>query len=928
MDFPDLTRFAVFAFDTETTGLNAQAGDHVFGFSISTPDGRDYYWDIRHEPKAVRWFNQAMNSYRGVIVCHNLAFDYIMSHHTDLHFDIKQGFCTSVVACLVNEHEHAYSLDYLASRYTKAKKQGDALYKEMAAVLGGRATKNVQMKQIADAPVEIVAPYAKADTRATLELYFYQQEQIRIQKLNSIVEFERSLTPVLLKSQMHGVRVDIDGAQRAVGKMTQQIEPLQRHLDEMAGFACNPQPSKDMEKLFKPEWRDGKWWANDGTPLRETPAGKFSLDAAALRTMNHPAAKAILHLRSLIKTRDTFLVGHVLESAVDGRVYPSINQAKGETAGTGTGRLSYTTPALQQIPDRDKAVAEIIKSVFLPDEGHVWVDADMASFEVRIFAHLIGTPEIVKAYRENPETDFHQFVADLTGLPRNASYGGEPNAKQLNLCVSGDTEYLSPEGWKRIDQYDGGEVAQWSQDGTIEFVTPSHYHVGESSDMYELPSKWGTLKCTGDHRLPVLSPAGGNYNLKERKVRDMAAVPNRNFSIATSWNSELGAGCDLTDAEIRLLVAFQADGSKGSDGGVSFTFRRPRKIQRIAELLTDAGLEYSESHNTSGHRFGVLRGDLGRTGHHGESHEWHWADKNFDQLRNMNRAQMDIFIEEVRHWDGTTAGLADGSFSYTSKQRDNAEFIQLVAHASGMTASIAADNGCWKAHVSTRPRRSIMSYNIRKVEGTHPVYCFTVPSSFFVARIGDAVHITGNSMIFNQGNGSTAESLGMPWSWESFVPRDSKDGKEITYKKASDAAIDVINQYHRNILGVKELAEGCKSTAESRGYIFTRNGRHLRFPHGHKSYKASGLLIQSTAADENKRNWLLIDEALKGTDAKMLLNTHDSYSMSMPPDEAEKLARRVKRNIEKDRGLRVPLILEVQQAGKTWWDSKSKDRWM
>lgn len=617
MDYPDLTRFAVFAFDTETTGLNAQAGDHVFGFSISTPDGRDYYWDIRREPKAVVWFNHAMNSYRGTIVCHNLAFDYIMSHHTGIYFDIKQGFCTSVTACLVNEHEHSYSLDYLASRYTKAKKQGDALYKEMAAVLGGRATKNVQMKQIADAPVEIVAPYAKADTRATLELYFYQQEQIRLQKLNAIVEFERSLTPVLLKSQMHGVRVDIDGAQRAVGKMTQQIEPLQRHLNEMAGFNCNPQPSKDMEKLFKPEWRDGRWWANDGTPLRETPAGKFSLDAAALRTMNHPAAKVILHLRSLIKTRDTFLVGHVLESAVDGRVYPSINQAKGETAGTGTGRLSYTTPALQQIPDRDKAVAEIIKSVFLPDEGHVWVDADMASFEVRIFAHLIGTPEIVKAYRENPETDFHQFVANLTGLPRNASYNGEPNAKTLNLA-----------------------------------------------------------------------------------------------------------------------------------------------------------------------------------------------------------------------------------------------------------------------------------------------------------------------MIFNQGNGSTAESLGMPWTWESFIPRDSRDGKEITYKKASDAAIDVINQYHRNILGVKELAEGCKSTAESRGYIFTRNGRHLRFPKGHKSYKASGLLIQSTAADENKRNWLLIDEALKGTDAKMLLNTHDSYSMSMPPDEAEKLARRVKRNIEKDRGLRVPLILEVQKAGKTWWDSKSQDRWM
>ncbi|MFM9745656.1 hypothetical protein ACKI2C_49730, partial [Streptomyces brasiliscabiei] len=83
-------------------------------------------------------------------------------------------------------------------------------------------------------------------------------------------------------------------------------------------------------------------------------------------------------------------------------------------------------------------------------------------------------------------------------------------------------------------------------------------------------------------------------------------------------------------------------------------------------------------------------------GYRGESHEWHWVNKNFDQLRNMNRAQMDIFIEEVRHWDGTTAGLTGGSFSYTSKQHDNVEFVQLAAHASGMTASIAPNNGCWK----------------------------------------------------------------------------------------------------------------------------------------------------------------------------------------------------------------------------------------
>lgn len=615
MEFPQLSQYPVIAYDTETTGVNAQAGDRVFGFSISTPDGKDYYWDVRQSPRAKEWFDNEMKNYKGKVVCHNLPFDYIMSYLSGISLPLSQCEDTVVLACLVNEHEHSFSLDYLAKKYTKHHKKGDDLYKKMAEVLGGRATKNVQMRQIADAPVEMVAEYAKADTRATLELWKYYQEQIELQGLQKIVEFEKEITPLLIQSQLHGVRVDIDRAERAVSELTDQILPLQKQLNDIAGFECNPQPSKDIKKLFDPQWRSGKWWANDGTPLDETKAGAPSLGADALRRMSHPAAKLILNMRSLIKTRDTFLSGHVLESAVGGRVYPNINQTKGDDGGTGTGRLSYTTPALQQIPDRNKTVAEIVKSVFLPDEGQVWVDADMASFEVRIFAHLVATPEIMQAYQNDPETDFHQFVAELTGLPRNASYVGEPNAKALNLA-----------------------------------------------------------------------------------------------------------------------------------------------------------------------------------------------------------------------------------------------------------------------------------------------------------------------MIFNQGNGSTAETMGMPFTWESFVPRG--ETREVTYRKAGKEAEEVIEKYHQALTGVRKLADGCKATAESRGYIFTRHGRHLRFPKGFKSYKASGLLIQSTAADENKMNWKIINDVLRGTEATLLLNTHDSYSMSMPEDDAEKLAREVKRAVEQDRGLRVPLILEVQKAGKNWWESKNSERWL
>ena len=612
--FPDLTKFDRFAYDTETTGLNPMAGARVFGFSVSTPDGKDYYWDIRTNPKALEWIKQQFANLGDTkVICHNLSFDYRLSHVTGIHMPIANCHDTVIYACLINEHEHSYSLDYLSKKYLRVQKKGDDLYKDMAKIFGGRATKNVQMKRIADAPEYIVAPYAKADTRATLELFDWQTREIERQDLQRIVDFERRVTPVIIASEMRGIRVDVERAQQAVVHMCEPINRLQRQLNEIAGFSCNPQPSKDIQKLFSPTWRDGRWWAVDGTPLESTESGNPQLDAAALRNMAHPASKIILELRSLIKTRDTFLTGHILESAVNGRVYPSINQTKGESAGTGTGRLSYTSPALQQIPDRNKEVAKIVKPIFLPEEGHLWVDADMASFEVRMFAHLIGTPDIVQAYKNNPETDFHQFVADLTGLPRNATYSGQPNAKQLNL-----------------------------------------------------------------------------------------------------------------------------------------------------------------------------------------------------------------------------------------------------------------------------------------------------------------------SMIFNQGNGTTAETMGMPWTWESFTPKG--DTREVVYKKAGAEAMGIINKYHSALTGVKALADGCKAKAESRGYIFTRYGRHLRFPNGFKSYKASGLLIQSTSADENKMNWLRINEALEGTGGVMLLNTHDSYSLSLPEDQANEIARKVKKAVEEDRGLLVPLILEVQNAGKNWWESKSSER--
>ncbi len=480
--FPDLHKFPYLSYDTETTGLKYRA-DKVFGFSLSTPDGKDYYYDIRETPKAVDWINDELRHYDGIKIMHNASFDVKMSDYTGIHIPLVNCQDTVIIACQINEHLFSYQLDDLLKKYMGMEKD-TTIYQKMADLFGGLPTRNVQIGRIHKAPSEVVAPYAKMDTRGTLALWEWQQEEIERQGIQQIVEFELSLMPTFIRNEMKGIRVDLDYAEKAMDKLTPLIEKEQKTLDEWAGSNINVNSSPQIKKMFSPvEVSDGVWETKDGVAIGTTPKGGPSINADVLREMNHPAAKCILELRSTMKMRDTFLGKHVLEHAIKDRVYPSINQSKGdEGVGTGTGRLSYNDPAMQQIPSRNKEKAAIIKPAFLPDVGQVWVDGDMASFEVRVFAHLVNNPEIIAAFKENSDLDFHEFVASLTGLVRNATYSGQPNAKQLNLSMifnSGNGAIADKMGmewaWDEFTAKDG-KLIRYKKAGKEALEVINRYH--------------------------------------------------------------------------------------------------------------------------------------------------------------------------------------------------------------------------------------------------------------------------------------------------------------------------------------------------------------------------------------------------------------------------------------------------------------------
>ena len=117
----------------------------------------------------------------------------------------------------------------------------------------------------------------------------------------------------------------------------------------------------------------------------------------------------------------------------DGRIHGHINQIRSDDGGTVSGRVSMNNPNLQQIPARDPELGPMIRSLFLPEEGEQWASIDFSQQEPRIAVHyahiygestntqLSGVKEMVDAYTNNPDTDFHTMVAEMTGLGRKAA---------------------------------------------------------------------------------------------------------------------------------------------------------------------------------------------------------------------------------------------------------------------------------------------------------------------------------------------------------------------------------------------------------------------------------------------------------------------------------------------------------------------------
>jgi len=453
--FPDLSDAKEIAIDLETCDPNMEKfgpgwprkDGFIVGYAVAV-DGWCGYYPIAHEGGGNLDKRIVENWIREILllpcpkVMHNAAYDlgWLLASG----FEVKGTIIDTMIAAgLVDENRFSYALNSLGFDMLKEVKSEEAL-KQAAADFGVHPK-----KELWRLPAMYVGRYGEQDAALTLKLWHHLEVLLRQEEVESIFQLETKLLPVFVGMTYRGIRFDRPKAEELIVDLQKKEKKLIQGIKKEAGVPVDIWAAASIAKAFDAL----------GIEYPRTDKGAPSFTRSFLEGCDHTVAKAIVAARELNKTHNTFLQPYLDFSEADGRIHSHINQLRGDSGGTVTGRLSMAQPNLQQVPARHEVIGPMVRGLFLPEEGQLWAANDFSSQEPRLLIHyanalkLDGADTMATAYQEDPDTDFHQMVADMAQITRKQAktiglglmYGMGKNklAAQLDLSVDEASELIN-----------------------------------------------------------------------------------------------------------------------------------------------------------------------------------------------------------------------------------------------------------------------------------------------------------------------------------------------------------------------------------------------------------------------------------------------------------------------------------------------------
>ena len=345
-------------------------------------------------------------------------------------------------------------------------------------------------------------------------------------------------------------------------------------------------------------------------------------------------------------------------------------------------------------------------------------------------------------------------------------------------CLAGDTEVLTREGWVKISEapqeimvYDPAtSEGRFERAEHVKLPCPEGFHRFYTSHAMDMAVSdehkvWYKTRYAmsrgGDWQIATGAELAEQYKNGTKRTAKIPAV----------FEYKADSEYPLTDAELRVQIMLSADGHLPKSGSkAAVTVRKPRKVERIRQLLNEAGIEFTETIYPTRPTEVLFKF---------VPPEWN---KDLSKYYGASQRQLALMAHESLLWDGNIG--EKGSY-YCSNNKKNVDFIQFAFVSCGIPSIVTVEkarkenwNDTYRATVGVGGRGSWV--DMRTAEYEHIPsedgykYCYTTSTGMFVARRNGKVFCTGNS----------AKTSGIIWTLllQAIMQEPAADG--VRYSRA------------------------------------------------------------------------------------------------------------------------------------------------
>jgi len=444
-----------YGLDTETFGINRR--DRLYSIILSNEEG-SYYFNFLDQPDhlgdmpdhilprtLLKDFQKIFDNPDSTWFIHNAKFDMAKLSLEGL--ELKgRVHCTYAMARILKNNHRSYTLDACARRmhgYDIGKLEVDEyitknkLYDIVQ--LPGKLKKQ-KNKHYYKVPFKLMAEYGERDGKLVRDLGIYQVNSFRKEKMSRrLIENEIALTKVCFDMEQRGIRLDLPYVRASLVHKEEQLSESKHDFFEASGIVYKRGPKCLVEAFTRL-----------GESIPQTEKGNPCFSKEALARRKSPIIKILKRIREHEKNIDTYYSSFINMSDCHGVIRANILQA-----GTETGRFSYSSPNLQNLPKEAAKKEYYVRKCFVPRKDHVFVMIDYDQQEYRLMLDYAGERKLIDQI--NAGLDVHQataFLLNVPGINRTVAkminfmllYGGGTGALADGLGVS----FEEAKQWKRI----------------------------------------------------------------------------------------------------------------------------------------------------------------------------------------------------------------------------------------------------------------------------------------------------------------------------------------------------------------------------------------------------------------------------------------------------------------------------------------------